>query len=121
VFGGLGMSAVNIAATCLLATLLGLVFGALSLAISAATGKTRVAMFGTIGAALVFFVADGFLPLSDSFSGVARVTPVYYYLSSDPLINGMHWGHAAILATLFVALVAASVALFNRRDLRQSA
>lgn len=120
-FGGLGMSGVNIAATCLLATLLGLVFGALSLAISAATGKTRVAIFGTIGAALVFFVADGFLPLSDSFSEVARVTPVYYYLSSDPLMNGMHWGHAAILTTLFVALVALSVVLFNRRDLRQSA
>ncbi len=44
----------------------------------------------------------------------------YYYLSSDPLINGMHWGHAAVLGGLFVILVAAAVVLFQRRDLRQT-
>jgi ABC-2 type transport system permease protein len=120
-FGGLGMSVGNIAATTLLATLLGLVFGALALALSAATGRTRLAIFGSIGAALVFFVADGFLPFSDSLAGLANWTPVHYYLSSDPLINGMNWLHGAVLLGLFAALVAAAVALFDRRDLRQSA
>ena len=119
-FGGLGMSWTNIAATTLLSCLLGLVFGALSLAISAASGRVRGAIFGTVGAALVFFVANGFLPLSSSLEGLARWTPVHYYLSSDPLINGMHWGHGAILLALFVALVVAAVVSFDRRDLRQT-
>ncbi len=121
VFGGLGMSWVNIVATTALAALLGLVFGALALALSAATGKVRPAVFGTIGAALVFFVADGFLPLSDSLAGLAKWTPVYYYLTSDPLVNGMHWGHASVLLALAAALVWLAVVLFDLRDLRQSA
>ena len=120
-FGGLGMSVANIAATTLLATLLGLVFGALALTLSAATGRSRLAVFGTIGAALVFFVADGFLPFSESLQGLANWTPVHYYLSSDPLLNGMNWLHGAVLLGLFVALVAAAVTLFDRRDLRQTA
>lgn len=120
VFGGLGMSPGRIAATTTLGMLLGLVFGGLSLAISAATGRSRTATFGTIGVALVFFVADGFLPLSDSLAGLAKLTPVYYYLGSDPLNNGMNWGHGAVLLGLFVALVAAAVWLFDRRDIRQT-
>jgi ABC-2 type transport system permease protein len=121
VFGDLGMSWPNIVATTLLAALLGLVFGAMALAIGAATGKVRPAVFGTVGAALVSFVADGFLPLSDNLAGLADWTPVHYYLTSDPLLNGMHWGHGAVLLALAAALVWLAVVLFDRRDLRQSA
>jgi ABC-2 type transport system permease protein len=117
--GGLGMSGVNIAATTLLGMLLGLVFGALALAISAGTGRTRTAVFGSIGMALVFFIANGFLPLSEGLAGLARWTPVHYYLSSDPLLNGMNWGHGVVLIVLAAALVALAVILFDRRDLRQ--
>ena len=118
--GGLGMSIGNIAATSLLVTLLGLAFGALALALSAATGRVAVAIYGAVGLALVFFLLNAFLPLSDRLAGWAKVSPFYYYLSSDPLINGMHWGHGALLAGLAAALIASSVVLFQRRDLRQT-
>ncbi|NNC40290.1 MAG: ABC transporter permease subunit [Acidimicrobiia bacterium] len=120
VIGGLGMSMGNIAATCLLLTLLGLVFGGLALAFSAATGKPRLAIFGSVGIAIVLFVINAFLPFSDNLAGLAKATPFYYYLTSDPLLTGMHWGHGAILAGLFVVLIGASVVLFQRRDLRQT-
>jgi ABC-2 type transport system permease protein len=118
--GGLGMSIGNIAATSLLVTLVGLAFGALALALSAATGRVAVAIYGAVGLALVFFLLNAFLPLSDRLAGWAKVSPFYYYLGSDPLINGMHWGHGAILAGLAAALIAWSVVLFQRRDLRQT-
>jgi ABC-2 type transport system permease protein len=118
--GGLGMDMGNIAATSLLVTLLGLAFGALALALSAATGRVSIATYGTVGVALVFFLINAFLPLSDNLAGYAKWSPFYYYLSSDPLVNGMHWGHGALLAVLGLALVALSVALFRRRDLRQT-
>ena len=118
--GGLGMSPVNIAAATLLGTLIGLVFGALALALSAATGRTRVAVYGTIGAALALYLANGFLPFSEGLDGLAKLSPFHYYLSSDPLLNGMNWAHGAVLLGLFVALVAAAVMLFDRRDLRQT-
>ena len=114
------MSPLNIAAATFLGTLIGLVFGALALALSAGTGRTRVAIYGTIGTALALYVANGFLPFSEGLEGLTKWGPFHYYLSSDPLLNGMNWGHAAVLLGLFVALVAAAVMLFDRRDLRQS-
>ncbi|MGB9358865.1 MAG: ABC transporter permease subunit [Acidimicrobiia bacterium] len=118
--GNLGMDIGNIAATCVLATLLGLAFGGLALALGAATGRTQIASYGAVGVAVVAFIINGFLPLNDSTAAWAKVSPFYYYLSSDPLLTGMHWGHAAILGGLFLILVAASVVLFQRRDLRQN-
>ncbi len=117
-FGGLGIDVGNIAATCLLVTLLGLVFGALALALSAATGNGRVAVFGSIGIALVSYMASSFLPLSENLAGFAKWSPYYYFLGSDPLFMGMNWGHVAILGGLALGLIALSVLLFQRRDLR---
>ena len=118
--GGLGVSPLNIAAATVLGTLVGLVFGGLSLVLSAATGRARLAVFGTIGIALAMFMLNGFAILNDTVNAVAAITPFDYYLTTEPLTNGMHWGNAAILAGVFVALVVAAVALFDRRDLRQT-
>ena len=118
--GGLGMSIGNIAATCLLVTLLGLVFGGLSLVLSAGTGRVKVAVFVTIGAALIAHLFNSFSQLNDGLAQAGRWSPFSYYLGSDPLVNGMHWGNAAVLTGLFVALVGLSIILFSRRDLRQT-
>jgi ABC-2 type transport system permease protein len=114
------MSIGNIAATSLLVTLIGLVFGALALALSAGTGRVKAAVFGTVGVALVFYILNAFLPFNDTLAGYAKWSPFYYYLSSDPLVTGMHWGHGAILAGLTAVLIVLSVVLFQRRDLRQT-
>ncbi len=118
--GGLDMSMGNIAATCVLMTLLGLVFGATALALSAATGRVKVATYGVIGLALVFWLLNTMLPLSDGLAGYAKWSPFYYFLGSDPLVNGMHWGHLGILAAIVAALVALAVVLFNGRDIREN-
>ena len=118
--GGLGMSIGNIAATSFLVTLVGLVFGALGLALSAATGRVNVAVYGTVGVALILYVLNALLPFNDSLVGYAKISPFYYYLTSDPLFSGMHWGHAAVLTVLTVILVALALVFFQRRDLRQT-
>lgn len=115
--GGLGISPVNIAATSLLCTLVSLVFGTLSLLLSAATGKTRVAIWIPVGAALVLHVLNAMAELGDAAWGVW--SPFHYYLTSDPLVNGMNWGDGAILLALILALGAAAPPAFQRRDLRQ--
>jgi ABC-2 type transport system permease protein len=118
--GGLGISMVNIAATSVLVALLALVFGGVALAFSAATGVVRTAAFGSAGLALTLYVLNAFLPLNDGLAGYAKWSPFYYYLTGDPLNNGMPWGHAGVLAALFAGLVVASIVLFDRRDLRQT-
>ncbi|MDH3681030.1 MAG: ABC transporter permease [Acidimicrobiia bacterium] len=118
VVAGLGMSVVGIAAASLLATLLGLLFGALALLLGAATGRVKIAAFGAAGAALASHLLNAFLPLSDRLASGARLTPNYYYLTRDPLVNGVAWSHAGVLAAVTVGLVAASAVAFERRDIR---
>ena len=106
----------NLASSSLLLTLLGLVFGAVALAVGASTGKTRLASYTAAGAMVVGYFIWSFFPLSERFASWARLSPFHYYLGSDPLVNGMHWGHAAVLAGLFAILIVVSMPLFERRD-----
>jgi ABC-2 type transport system permease protein len=116
--GGLGMDYGNIAAACVLATLVGLLFGALALLLSAATGVVRLAIVVPVGAALVAHVLNAMAEINGA--GWGRWLPFRYYLGSDPLVNGMAWGDAAILAGGTVLLLALAFPAFSRRDLRQS-
>ena len=120
VLGGLGISPVNIAAATALGTLVGLVFGGIALVLSAATGRVRIATFGTIGIALAMFLINSIAILNDTVGSLAKFTPFGYYLSNEPLTNGMDWGNGLTLLVTFVVLVMAAVFLFDRRDLRQS-
>ncbi|UCC18034.1 MAG: ABC transporter permease subunit, partial [Dehalococcoidales bacterium] len=83
-FGGLDMNMGNIAAACLLAVLLGLAFGMLSLGLGAATGRGKIASYGSIGLVLVSYITASFLPLSDNLAGYAKWSPYYYYTGSEP-------------------------------------
>jgi len=118
--GSLGMSVGNIAATTLLSTLVGLTFGSFALLLSAATGRARIAIFGAVGAGIVAHVLNSLAMINDDLAGIARISPFYYYLNTDPLSNGMDWGNAAILLGVSVVLIVLAVAAFQRRDLRQS-
>ncbi len=119
VLGGLGMSIGNIAATSALQVLVGLVFGALALALSAGRGRTGVAILGATGAALAFHLLTSLAALNDGLVGIAWLSPFHYYLGSDPLSTGMDWGNAVVLLALALALIGLSLVLFQRRDIRQ--
>jgi ABC-2 type transport system permease protein len=108
----------GIAAVSVMLGLFGLVFGALAVLFSAATGRRGLATMATTGVALVAWFVFSFFPLSATFEPIAGVSPFHWYLGGDPLLNGMHWAGAGLLAAAFVVLVVASIPLFQRRDLR---
>lgn len=118
--GGLGMDLANIAATAVMLVLLGLTFGGLALLLGAATGEVRLAVYGTAAAAVVTYVIDAFASINPDLADLGVVSPFYHYRSSEPLLNGLPWGHAAVLLVVAAVLVAAAFPLFARRDLRQS-
>ncbi|MCP3998487.1 MAG: hypothetical protein GY722_25980, partial [bacterium] len=70
---------------------------------------------------LFAFLINSIAILNDTVESLAVFTPFNYYLNNEPLSNGMDWGNLAVLTVVFVALIAVAVALFDRRDLRQSA
>ena len=116
--GGLGVNPMHIAGAMLHVTGLGLVYSAVALAIASATGNTGFATWGTVGLALIGHFWNAVLSISPTLSGWAKLSPFYYYLTSDPLVNGVGWGYIAVLLGMAACLVAVSFRLFNRRDLR---
>lgn len=119
VLGDLGMSIANIAATSALQVLVGLVFGALALALGAGTGRTSVALYGAAGVTLACHLLTSLAKISDTLAEYAWLSPFHFYLGSDPLNTGMDWGNAVVLIALSVLLFGLSMALFQRRDIRQ--
>jgi ABC-2 type transport system permease protein len=118
VLGGLDIPVGNIAATSLLLTLLGLVIGGVALLVGSATGRARLSAYTAAGVILFAYFLNSFMPLSENYAGWAKLSPFYYYQTSNPLVNGMAWGDAAVLAGIFIVLIALSIPLFQRRDLR---
>jgi len=117
---GLGMSIPNIAATAVMLVLLGLTFSSLALLLGAATGQVRIAVYGTTAVAVATYVIDAFASINPDLADLGLASPFYYYRSTEPLLNGLPWGHAAVLLVTAALLTAAAFPLLARRDLRQT-
>jgi ABC-2 type transport system permease protein len=114
---GMGLVAGRLAAAMFMAVLIALVFGSLALAVGCVTGRRAVAI-GLAGAAalaayLVFSLAD----LVGWLGTVQKASPWYYYAASSPVLRGLEWAHAGVLAAIVAALPVAGGLVLERRDL----
>ena len=107
----------NLAAACFSAALLGITFGTLSLAIGCAVGKRNLAMAVAGVLAAVTYILNALAPVFDSLEPFRGVSPFYYYIGGDPLLNGLNVGHAGVLVGLTAIFIVAALLLFERRDL----
>ena len=114
---GMEVSLLRLAEITLSAALLGLVFGALAMALGCGTGKRGLSIGVTSAAGAAAYFLNALAPLVDALEPARKLSPFYYYSSTDPLTNGMDPGHVAVLIGLTVALVAVALVLFRRRDL----
>jgi ABC-2 type transport system permease protein len=94
-------------------------YGFLALAIGSWTGRTGVASGVSAGVLAVSFFAVGILPIIEGWENVAKAFPWYYFAGSDPLMNGLDWGHLGILGGASLALFVVAFVGVNRRDLRR--
>ena len=93
-------------------------YGLLATAIGAMTGNKGTATGVTTAIMVLSFFAVGFLPLVEGGEGVRKVLPWYYFDGSDPVNNGVAWGHVALLVSASVFFLVVSIIGFNRRDLK---
>ena len=89
-----------------------------ALAIGAATGRRGTALGVSSGVALVAFLIQTLAPIVDWLEPVHPLTPFYYYGENQPLVNGLHWGHAGVLVGLSALFVLIALFTFRRRDIR---
>jgi ABC-2 type transport system permease protein len=97
-----------------------LFFGFLALAVGAWSGNNGLAIAVAAGIMVLSFFAVGLLPLVEGLEDLVKALPWYYYSGSDPLVNGIDWGHIAVLLLGTVLLGAMALIGVNRRDLRES-
>jgi len=107
----------KLAAALVMLVLLGLDFGAIALAISAATGNRGAAIGVAVALMVVMYLVDALSSIVDSLSAVRPLSLFRYYMGDDPLRNGLNFGDAGVLAAVAVALLVVSVIAFERRDL----
>ena len=93
----------------------GFFYGAVALAVGAATGVRSRASGTAVVVLLVSYLSYGLLGLV-GLEEWAKLSPWYYYESSRPELQGFAWGHLAVLAGAGLAAVAVSARVFQRRD-----
>ena len=114
---GMRISAGHLAAAGLSVILLGVLFGALALALSCATGARGATRGIVTTLAVAAYFLNSLAPLVSSLKPYRKLSPFYWYTGHDPLREGLSVAHVATLAGLTLLLVAAAVLAFNRRDL----
>ncbi len=94
------------------------VFGGLALLISQFTQERGPAAGWTAGLLLVFIVLDMVHRVVPSIEWISRLSPIYYYNLSKPLVPGHGADAGAMVVQLALAalLSGAAVWLFTRRD-----
>jgi ABC-2 type transport system permease protein len=106
----------NVAAAMLHMALLGLVFGALALAIGAATGHLGASRAVPAVLAVVTYVVNGLGPQVSWLEPLQKYSPFYQYVGHDPLRNGVSVAGVVVAVGTIAVLVAIAVAGFRRRD-----
>ena len=112
--GDIGVA--NLVATSMQFALFGSLFGAIALAVGAATGRrslvyATVAIIGIAG-----FFANNLGPAIEGLAWLADVSPFGWYIGGEPLRNGFQVADSALLAVVSLVVVALGGLLFDRRD-----
>lgn len=97
--------------------LLGLAFGALALAPGCARGNRGLSIGAAGAVAVAAYLLNSLGSLVEGLKPYGKLSPLYYYISAEPLRNGLDLGHAAVLVGLTVVLLAVALLAFERRDL----
>jgi ABC-2 type transport system permease protein len=112
----MGLPAGNVAAAMVHLALLGLVFGTLALALSAATGHSGFSRGIPAALAVAAYALNGLAPVVDWLKPAQQYSPFYQYVGHDPLRNGLDGPSISIAAVSTLALLALAVLGFRRRD-----
>ena len=112
---GMDIGIGRIAEASLSATLLGLAFGAIAMAVGCASGKRSLSIWVTAALGIAAYFLNAMGPIVDGLE--ERLSPFYYYLGSDPLANGLDLHHVGVLIGLSAAAMATALITFERRDL----
>ncbi len=110
------LSIMDIAAASLQLVLLGALFGALALAVGAASGRRGLAIGVVAIVGVIAYFGNTLGPSLDLTAWLRDVSPFHYYSGGEPLRNGFQLIDALVLLVTSIALVVLGGLAFDRRD-----
>lgn len=94
-----------------------ILFGSISFAVGAATGRRALALATGAVVAVVAYASSGILPQVAGLQWTRDYSAFTWLNGSTPLLNGVDVAHAGIMIGLSVLFVGLGVAAFRRRDI----
>lgn len=98
-------------------TALGVLYGSISLAAGAATGRRAVASATGWGLGILAYLWNGLAPITTGLEDLAWLSPYEWALGEHPLRSGFDVAGLALLVVASAAVVMGAVVAFGRRDL----
>jgi ABC-2 type transport system permease protein len=116
--GGGGITLAHITALAVQLAFFGLATGALGLALGAGTGRRGLANGCAAAVVVLGWLVNSFAPLVGAIAWLKYLSLFYYYAGHDPLARGVGVPGLVVLGLVTLALTAAAMFAFDRRDLR---
>jgi ABC-2 type transport system permease protein len=107
----------HLAAALMMLVLLGLAFGTIALAMSAATGNRGAAIGVAVALMVTMYLVDALSSIVDGLNAIRPLSMFRYYMGDDPLTKGINLPDAGVLVAVAAVFLAAALFAFERRDL----
>ncbi len=111
-----GVTAGSLMAMSLHLVLFAILFGSVSFAVGAATGRRSLAVGVGAGLAILGFAANGVLPQIEGLEWSQDFSPFHWLNGELPLVNGVDWQSVLVMSGLALTLVLVGLWTFDRRD-----
>ena len=111
------ISYTRLAAATFSGILLGVTYGGIAFFFGAALGKRNISVGIAASLGIAGYLLNALGPMVGWLERFTRISPFYYYSSSEPLTNGMDWSHAIAPVVVILLMIGMSVIAFRRRDL----
>lgn len=110
------ISAANTAAATASVAALGVLYGAIALAMSGATGRRALSLGVGAGLGVAGYLYTAIAPFVPALKNNLGFSPFQRAYGYDPVTHGMQWGDFFVLIGAAAVFVVAAVVLFDRRD-----
>jgi ABC-2 type transport system permease protein len=107
----------RLAAATFSGVLLGITYGGIAFLFGAAFGKRSLSIGITGALGIGGYLLNVLGPIVGWLEPFTKISPFYYYSSSDPLANGLDWSHMAVLLVVILLMGGMAILSFRRRDL----
>ena len=94
-----------------------LAFGSLALALGCATGSKGLSIGVSSAVGVAAYFLNSLASVVQDLEPYRKLSPLYYYNSTDPLKHGLSLGNSAVLVGLALVFLAIALYTFQRRDL----